>query len=118
MADSRGGLHTITGAVVLAPVNEGDPNPGLFHALLAIFMLQERKGLEPIRVRIHQRDPEWHAAMVEKVNSLVGKPVVVVINRSPWAASDKSGVVNYLQSIEACTEYKEVQDGGSSKGNA
>jgi hypothetical protein len=66
----RSGLHTITGAVVLAPVKAGDPNPGLFHGLL------------------------------DKVNSLVGKPVVVVINRSPWAACGKTGVVNYLQSIE------------------
>lgn len=94
------GLHTITGAVVLALVNQGDPNPGLFSGLLDIFILEDPAVPEPMRVRIHQHDREWNVAMVEKVNSLVGKPAVVVINRRPWAACGKSGVINYLQSIE------------------
>lgn len=94
------GFRTIERAVVVAPVNQGDPNPGLFVGLLDIFLVKESKTSDPIRIRIHQGDREWNAAMVDKVNSLVGKPVTVVINRSPWSACGKRGVINYLQSIE------------------
>ena len=90
------GLWNIQGAVVLDHVNHGDPNPGLFHGLLDIFMLQVQASHEPIRVRIHSSNDH----LVEKVNSLVGKPVDVVINRSPWAACGRSGIIYYLQSIE------------------
>lgn len=94
------GLRTITGAIVLARVNEGDPNPGLFHGLLSIFMLDDRTSPDPLKVRIPLHPDDLHKSLVEKVNSLVGKPATVVINRSPWSACGKSGVVNYLQSIE------------------
>lgn len=96
----RSGLQEIRGAVVLAPVNQGDPTPGLFQGLIDIFMLDVPDLPDPLRIRIHQHDREWNAAMVEKVNSLEGKSVTIVINRSPWAACGKTGVVNYLQTIE------------------
>ena len=94
---SKKGLWDIPKAVVVARVNEGDPNPGLFHGLLDIFMLQlVESSTDPIRVRIHSSRSE----LVEKVNSLVGKPVHVVVNRSPWIAAGRSGIIYYLQSIE------------------
>lgn len=93
-------FRTITGTVILAPVNQGDPNPGILGGLLDIFMLEDPSVSEPIRVRIHQHDRERNATMKEKVNSLVGKPVKIVIHQSPWSACGKSGITNYLQSIE------------------
>lgn len=89
------GPKTISGATVLAEVNDL-PDPGLFAGLLNIFLLRDPETSDPIRVRIHHSND----ALVETVNSLVGKRVNVVIYRSPWSACGKSGVVNYLQSIE------------------
>lgn len=89
------GPKTIERATVLAEVNDL-PDPGLFAGLLNIFLLGDPETPDPIRVRIHQSND----ALVETVNSLVGKRVNVVIYRSPWSACGKSGVINYLQSIE------------------
>jgi hypothetical protein len=53
---------------------------------------------EDIRIRIAQ--DENTEAKVNKVNALWHKKVDLVIHRSPWSVGDKSGVSNFLQSIE------------------
>jgi hypothetical protein len=87
----------IKGAFVTCRV--GGDHSGLFSHLLNLFTIAEESvDGEPIRVRI-ARD-ENTDLLVEKVNSLVGKKVNLVVHRSPWAVCGKSGITNFLQSIE------------------
>jgi hypothetical protein len=91
------GLQEINGAIVTCAV--GGDSSGLFSHLLNMFVVaRESAGGEEIRVRIAS-DADTDSK-VEKVNSLVGKKVNLVIYRSPWSACGKSGIINYLQSIE------------------
>lgn len=91
-----GGPKQVNGAVVMSEVDP--PSMPGFARGLCIFLLAERVSEEPIRVRVPRTaDRE---ALVKKVNSLVGKTVDVLYYRQPWQIKDKSGIVNYLQSIE------------------
>lgn len=93
----RSGPWVIKGAIVTCRV--GGDHSGLFSDLLNMFTIaEESAGGEPIKVRI--ASDENTDLFVEKVNSLVGKKVDLVVYRRPWAACGKSGIINYLQSIE------------------
>lgn len=79
------GHAEIKGGTVLSPVDTW-----------FIFEVSTPSGT--IKVRI-ARDAARETS-VEKVNSLVGKAVDIHIYLSPWVAGTKSGITNYLQSIE------------------
>lgn len=59
-------------------------------------------GGEDLKIRIHEDDQADEK--VKKVNSFWHEKVNLTIYGSPWTAGDKSGITNYLQSIERSYE--------------